>query len=90
MITRPTLPVLPMITVPLVTFSSPGVEFGPQVFLRLVVLAGGDNDSVFHRRHDNLRINALLPAQGVDRIVKLTRHRKTGLGPQTSAQTPFC
>ena len=51
------------------------VQFGAQVFLRLVVLAGGDNDGVFHRADHNLRINTLFPAQRVDGVVELTCHR---------------
>ena len=51
------------------------VEFGAQVFLRLVVLARSHHNGIFHRAHHNLRINALFPAQRVDRVVKLTRHK---------------
>ena len=51
------------------------VQFGAQVFLRLVILARGDNNGIFHRADDNLRINAFFPAQRVDRVVELTCHR---------------
>src|SRR4051794_25038130 len=50
------------------------IQLGAQVFLRLVVLARGDDDRVFHRTDHNLRINPLFPAQGVNRVVKLTCH----------------
>src|SRR5438105_3650768 len=50
------------------------VEFGPQVFLGLVVLARGHNNGVFNRADYNLRVNTLFPAQGIDSVVELARH----------------
>ena len=52
------------------------VELGAQIFLRLVVLARGHNNGVFHRADHNLRINAFFPAECVDRVVELACHKK--------------
>src|SRR6266436_1738810 len=52
------------------------VQFGPEVFLRLVVLAGSHHNGVFHRTDHNLRINPFFPAQRVDRVIELTCHIK--------------
>src|SRR5512143_3682225 len=38
------------------------VEHGPQVFLRLIVLAGGDDNGILDRADHNARIDALLTA----------------------------
>jgi hypothetical protein len=38
------------------------VQLGPHVLLRLVVLACGQRNGVFHCGNDNLRINSLVPA----------------------------
>ena len=51
------------------------VELGAEIFLRLVVFAGGDDDGVFHRTHYDLRINPFFPAQRVDSVVELTCHK---------------
>src|SRR6185437_6375515 len=52
------------------------IEMGAQVFLGLVVLAGGDNNRIFHRAHHNLRINALLSTESVNCVVELACHKK--------------
>src|SRR5581483_10628943 len=52
------------------------VELRAQVLLRLVVLARGNNNGVFHRADYNLRINSFFPAQGVNCVVKLACHKK--------------
>src|SRR5208282_2155621 len=51
------------------------VQLGAQVLLRLVVLSGGHNNGILNRAHDNLRIDAFLPAQSVDYVVQFTRHK---------------
>ena len=51
------------------------IELGPQIFLRLVVLARSHDNGVFHRADYNLRINAFFPAECVDRVVKLACHK---------------
>ena len=63
------------------------VEFGAQVFLRLVVLARGDNNGVFHRADYNLRINALFPAERVDRVVELTCHKYSVIKSASDVRT---
>jgi hypothetical protein len=55
------------------------IQLRAQVFLRLVVFARSHNNGIFHRANYNLRINPLLPAQRINRVVKLTSHRKTHL-----------
>ena len=51
------------------------VELRAQVFLGLVVLAGGDNNGVFHRTDYNLRIDSLFPAQRINRVIELACHK---------------
>jgi len=51
------------------------VELGAEIFLRLVVFAGGDDDGVFHGTHYNLRVNTFFPTQRVDGVVELTCHK---------------
>jgi len=41
----------------------------PQILLRLVVLAGGHDNGVFHRAHYNLRIQSLFPGSGRRSVV---------------------
>ena len=55
------------------------VEHRAQVFLRLVVFARGHHNGVLDRAYHNLRINALLPADPFDNVVKLTSHINSGL-----------
>ena len=55
------------------------IEHGAQVFLRLVVFARGHNNGVFNGADYNLRINALLPADPFDNVVKLTSHMKSNV-----------
>ena len=51
------------------------VEFRAQVLLRLVVLSGGDDDGIFHRAHDDVRIDAFFTAQSIDHVVQFTCHK---------------
>jgi len=51
------------------------VEFSPQILLRLVILAGGYNDGILHRAHDDLRIDTFLATESVDYVVQFTRHK---------------
>ena len=50
------------------------VEFGTHVFLGLVVLAGCQRDRILHRGDHDLRIDALIPAQRLNAVVKHARH----------------
>jgi hypothetical protein len=52
------------------------VELRAKIFLRLVILARGDNNGIFDRGNNNLRVNTFFSAERVDRVVKLTCHKK--------------
>src|SRR5581483_2908021 len=60
------------------------VQFGAKVLLRLVEFARCDDDGVLDSVHYNLRIDALLAADRVNRVIELTCH-KTVLSIQLSA-----
>ncbi len=51
------------------------VHLGAHVLLRLVVLAGGEGDGVLNGANDYVRLDALVPAQRLDRLIQNTCHR---------------
>ena len=51
------------------------VQLGAHVLLGLVILPRRQRDRVLDRRDDDLRINALFPAQRFNALVKQTRHK---------------
>ena len=53
------------------------IEDGAQVFLRLVVLARGDDDGVLYGADYNLGIDSLFAADAFDDVVELTCHKKS-------------
>ena len=50
------------------------VQLRAHVFLRLVILPRRQRDRILDRRNHNLRIDALIPAQRLNALVKHTRH----------------
>ncbi len=51
------------------------VEHGAQIFLRLVVLAGCDDNCVLDRADHDLRVDPLLAADPFDNVVELACHK---------------
>ena len=45
------------------------IELGAEIFFGLVILPRGDHHRVFNRRHDDLRLNVLFPADLLNHLV---------------------
>ncbi len=61
-----------------VDFAGILVEDGAEIFLRLVILSGGDNDGILDRADDDARVNAFFAAHAFDNVVELTCHKNPG------------